>query len=245
MKAATGKALLEWEDHPSDAIAFWPQGKMLLGHNGVSLAATTLPPAKANTKVKARDGLIGGGIGRIAAGVAVPSKGTDYAYLLHADNTQKNGAIVVRGDLQMELRGHTGTCFAVAWSPDGKTVATGGDDGKIVVWSGKEYDGKRDLQKDYSEMREIPTEDSRVRALAFAPDGKTLYSGSASPTAITGWDLTTGKSTFHQTIGGPAVTSLSFSPNGQSLLVATGNPYGNGTAEGRVEIWQMGTEPRR
>ena len=67
---------------------------------------------------------------------------------------------------------------AVAFSPDGKTIATGSDDKTIKMWNlhtGEELD----TLKGHS---------GEVYAVAFSPDGKTLLSASADKT-IKIWQL--------------------------------------------------------
>src|SRR5579859_1437376 len=65
------------------------------------------------------------------------------------------------------LKRHTGTVMCLAFSPDGKTIATGGVDGIIRLWDGKTGRFEESL----------PTRRDPVRCLAFSPDGKTLASG--------------------------------------------------------------------
>jgi WD40 repeat protein len=66
--------------------------------------------------------------------------------------------------LTMELDGHDDTIEALALSPDGKWLASGGDDFSIRSW-------------DTSTWTEKPTRelDCQVKQLTFTPDGKSLY----------------------------------------------------------------------
>lgn len=45
-----------------------------------------------------------------------------------------------RGDVQFRTRQHTGYGFACAWADDGRHVATGGEDGKVVVYDARRWD---------------------------------------------------------------------------------------------------------
>jgi len=71
-----------------------------------------------------------------------------------------------------------GGVTALAVSPDGKILASGGDDQTIHLWSLPEK----------TELASWKAHDSRVLVLTFSPDNRSLVSGSADGT-IRIWDV--------------------------------------------------------
>lgn len=80
-------------------------------------------------------------------------------------------------DAPQRLQAHTKPVRAIAWSPNGRFLATGGDDGKLVIW--------------YPAQSHIPlltaNHNASVRLLAWSPDGKMV--ASASGNTVTLWQL--------------------------------------------------------
>ncbi len=115
------------------------------------------------------------------------------------------------GDEVSTLLGHTAPVRALAFSLDGRLLASGGDDGMVVVW---DVTTGEDLQN-------LPGHPVGLSALAFNADGTLLASGSIDGTVVI-WSLETGEPL--QIIGPPSIDArvgaLAFSPDGAQLIVA-------------------------
>jgi energy-coupling factor transporter ATP-binding protein EcfA2 len=113
-----------------------------------------------------------------------------------------------------------GPVNAVAFGPDGHTLAAGDGSGHIALW-----DVTTGRRTGYL------AEGSPVSAVAFSPDGHTLAAGDDSG-HIALWDVTTGRRTGYLAEGSP-VNAVAFSPHGQTL--AAGDHNGN------VTLWDVTT----
>ncbi len=116
--------------------------------------------------------------------------------------------------------GHTGAVYCLAFAPDGKTVASGSEDGTIKLW---------DVSTGHPRST-INVVTDAIRGLAYSPDGKTLAAACTTSKSVRFWDPETG-----QERGGALrghirdVLSVAYSPDGQTLA--------SGSLDLTIRLW--------
>ncbi|MGH2655195.1 MAG: BTAD domain-containing putative transcriptional regulator [Actinomycetota bacterium] len=124
------------------------------------------------------------------------------------------------GEELLTLRGHDNDVSSVAFSPDGRKLATASIDGTGKVW---------DIRTG-GELLTLEGHTGWVWHIEFSRDGTRLATGSADATARL-WDAKTGKELLVLSGHGESVGSVSFSLDG--ALVATGSD------DGTARIWDI------
>ena len=111
--------------------------------------------------------------------------------------------------------------YTVAFSPDGKLLASGGDDNAVILW---------DIAN-RSEHETFIEHSKAVTSVAFSPDGKLLTSASLDG-YVRLWHVSSeGRRTSLRQ--GGWVKSVAFSPDGKMLV------SGGGNQEGSVILWDV------
>jgi WD40 repeat protein/tRNA A-37 threonylcarbamoyl transferase component Bud32 len=162
----------------------------------------------------------------IGAGIATALALTVGLYYFHASSLSKTESQWAQKiSLSSTLTGDSTYVNPVAMTPNGQTLATGGDDGTIRLWDVRT--GKlRSTLKGHS---------SGVYAVAISQDGQILASGSADET-IKIWNLETGQQLRTLSKDSKGIRSLAINPDNQTLV--------SGDATGMIEIWNLGTGER-
>jgi len=124
------------------------------------------------------------------------------------------------------LVGHEGKIYGIAFSPDGKKIASGSEDKTIKIW---DADSGKNIATLKRHMRP-------VLSVAFNPDGKKIASGSDDKT-IKIWDTDSGKNiaTFEWHKG--FVYSVAFSPDGKK--------FASGSDDETIKIWDVDSDSVR
>ncbi len=118
------------------------------------------------------------------------------------------------GEEVRSIRAHAGHVFGLAFSPDGKTLLTGSVDRTAKLWD----------MESFQERHSLLGHTEQIRAVAYSPLGDLVATGGIDKT-IKLWKPADGTlvRTFDEGLG--FISSLAFSPDGQSLAVGCEEPF--------------------
>jgi WD40 repeat protein len=137
-----------------------------------------------------------------------------------------------RGTLYSTYRGHSRLVLAVAWSPDGKYIASGSFDGTLQVWRPAQEDSATSIESSDFTYRNTRKPHAWTWVLAWSPDGKHLASGNDEKT-VQVWRLEDEVARMKHilTYRGHTnwVNAVAWSPDGRYLA--------SGSDDKTVQVW--------
>ncbi|MGN6188914.1 MAG: nSTAND1 domain-containing NTPase, partial [Conexibacter sp.] len=136
------------------------------------------------------------------------------------ETARESGALAI-------LHGHEDFVRSVAVSPDGKTIASGGNDGTVRVWSVAAHRQVALLARAHRSV---------IASIDYSPDGRLLAAGGGDG-VVSLWDVARRRLAGRQPPRQPHdVTALAFSPGGHMLATAA--------SDGTLRLWDVaGRQP--
>lgn len=128
--------------------------------------------------------------------------------------------LIERHQSARELTGHQKVITKVAFSPQGRRLASGSADGSVVIWNTETWQQQMRL-----------TAGSSVRSLAFSPNGRQIAIGSTDTQlgtkrgVVSTWDLETRARVAGRDAHGSVVACVAYAPD--SEVMATGGGDGS------------------
>ena len=143
---------------------------------------------------------------------------------------QANAILLLDAASGKELRrfeGHRSWWIAdLAFSADGKMLASGGRDHTVALWD--VASGKR--------LHSLAGHQGAVISLAFRPDGRELASGGDEDHALLTWDVSSGRRLRQLNAHRMGVLAVAYSPDGK--ILATGDGWHqSGTGLFKIRLW--------
>ncbi|EMD30831.1 hypothetical protein CERSUDRAFT_100947 [Gelatoporia subvermispora B] len=128
-----------------------------------------------------------------------------------------------RGPL-LQMSGHAGTVYSLAFLPDGTRVVSGSGDKAVRIWDARTGDLLMDPLEGHRD---------KVVSVAFSPDGAVVVSGSLDET-IRIWNAKTGELMMDPLEGhGNGVLCVAFSPDGAQIV--------SGSKDHTLRLWDAKT----
>lgn len=218
---ATGKLTQTLEDNISsvDSVIFSPDGKFIASSSINNLNLWNAKTGKLINNIEAKADWI------CSILFSPDSKTLAYIECWDGNSVQSWRKPVKLFDIQsgqiiMSLANHPKRVYEIAFSPDGKYLASGSEDETIKLWN----------VKTAQLIKTFEGHTSYISSIIFSPDGKTLISGSNNG-VIKIWNIELGKQISSLTEHSNSVTEIFYLKNEKNFV--------SSSLDGTVKIWNI------
>ena len=217
--ARLGTARFRQDGDPHPSVAFSVDGKVLVSASGHSVRFWDPATGKQLRLLKGhRDG-----VSRVCFSPDGKVLATAGGAVLKGEDEDNDTAIRLRDAVSgvelKSLSGHPAQVSALAFSPDGKALASGDAAGNTWLWS----------VETGTVIRRFDKYRYRVHSLAFSPDGETLATTSSLERTLRVSAVADGKTIRAWRRGDHEVEAVAFSPDGLVLV--------SGERDSGIHVW--------
>ncbi|KAI0340395.1 WD40 repeat-like protein [Trametopsis cervina] len=131
------------------------------------------------------------------------------------------------------LTGHTDEVWSVVFSPDGRMIASGSKDCTVRLW---------DTETMQMIGRPLTGHTMGIEPVMFSPDGMWIASGSHDQT-VRKWSVATQESIGRPLVHTGLITCAAISPDGQQIIVGTGDGTRAWKASAGTDVASSHTDP--
>jgi WD40 repeat protein len=212
-----------------NSLAFTPDGKLIASISVDDGTVSLWDPARQrNPRVETH-----AADGEKVKGLAISPDGSLLAYgankLVDPLTSKTRGTVRLydlkrHRDLPPMAGVHDGEIHGIAFSPDGKLIASGGDDRLVRLW---------DVQS-RRQVGQLAGHTDAVFAVAFSPDGHTIASGGLDRT-LRVWDVSRRGPIGVPMVGDGTTYSIAFNPKDKRTLASA-------IGDGNVQVWDSRTQ---
>jgi WD40 repeat protein len=132
------------------------------------------------------------------------------------------------------LEGHADRVHGVAFSPDGKLLATACDDGTVKIW-------KLSTKKAVATLR---GHEGAVYQVAFSHDGKWVATAGWGDKTARVWEVAGGRE-IQRLVHNDPVHAVAFTPDGKTLIAGGGIHQDGGESRPELRLWDPATGKER